>query len=81
MSRDSVSLKKRNSSVTLASRKVPMVHAALPRHQVPILQPIVSILVHSDPLTSIIFQEKYLVMACCRGRIKLWERPLEEQHH
>ncbi|RKP05411.1 WD40-repeat-containing domain protein [Thamnocephalis sphaerospora] len=73
--RDNTSITKRASSVNVSNMAEPQTHPALPRNHVPILQPIMVMTVHDEPLSSITFQEKYLMTTCCRGRIKLWERP------
>eukprot|EP00180_Rhodochaete_pulchella_P003086 Plantae.Rhodophyta-Rhodochaete_pulchella.ctg50551.p1 GENE.Plantae.Rhodophyta-Rhodochaete_pulchella.ctg50551~~Plantae.Rhodophyta-Rhodochaete_pulchella.ctg50551.p1 ORF type:complete len:480 (-),score=35.25 Plantae.Rhodophyta-Rhodochaete_pulchella.ctg50551:199-1638(-) len=54
---------------------MPVVVPAASRAEVPILEPIVSHLVHNEPLTDMVFLEEGVLTACSYGIVKLWARP------
>eukprot|EP01135_Chromosphaera_perkinsii_P001910 Nk52_evm59s212 gene=Nk52_evmTU59s212 len=45
------------------------------RAEVPLMDPIVSQVVHHEPLTSLVFREDAVFTACQTGQIKVWIRP------
>ncbi|KAI8984769.1 WD40-repeat-containing domain protein [Mycotypha africana] len=55
--------------------RLPTIHPALSKGQVPYLQPIVKSTVHSDPCVDIVFRKDTIVTTDRRGRIRVWSRP------
>ncbi|KAH8553503.1 WD40-repeat-containing domain protein [Umbelopsis sp. PMI_123] len=55
--------------------RLPIIHPAPNKNQVPFLQPIVVRSVHSDPCVDIIYREDAIVTTDRRGRVRTWTRP------
>ncbi|KAJ9078128.1 hypothetical protein DSO57_1009828 [Entomophthora muscae] len=65
------------STLTPGDKQVlmPTLHPLIPRNQVVMLQPLMSVSVHSDPLCNLVFREDAIITTCRRGHIKIWGRP------
>ncbi|ORX91569.1 WD40 repeat-like protein [Basidiobolus meristosporus CBS 931.73] len=71
--------RRRNDEQDDSERKG-VVHPALSKTDVAILQPVMAKSVHSEPLNSVAFREDAIITTCRRGHIKVWSRPqLSEQ--
>ncbi|KAI9032176.1 WD40-repeat-containing domain protein [Hyaloraphidium curvatum] len=60
-----------------AESKHEIVHPVIPRGEVAVIYPVVSKVLHNDPMCSLQFQETALVTSCRQGALKIWQRPLE----
>ncbi|KAJ1880131.1 Cu(2+)-transporting P-type ATPase [Coemansia sp. RSA 486] len=52
-----------------------IVHPRIPRDSVPVLQPLVSVVIHDTAICSLQLTHELLVTACRRGIVKSWKRP------
>lgn len=64
-----------SSPSTTQHFRLPIVHPAPNKNQVPFLQPIAVRTIHSDPCVDIIYREDAIVTTDRRGRIRTWARP------
>ncbi|KAL7326076.1 hypothetical protein PS15p_208466 [Mucor circinelloides] len=55
--------------------KLPTIHPALSKCQVPFLQPITKQTIHPDPCVDIVYREDSIVTTDRRGRVRVWSRP------
>jgi hypothetical protein len=55
--------------------KLPTIHPALDKCQVPFLQPIVKQTIHPDPCVDILYKNDSIITTDRRGRIRSWSRP------
>ncbi|CAO3646373.1 unnamed protein product [Mucor hiemalis] len=55
--------------------RLPTIHPAASKCQVPFLQPIVKQIIHPDPCVDVIFRDQSIVTTDRRGRLRVWGRP------
>lgn len=55
--------------------RLPTIHPAASKCQVPFLQPIVKQIIHPDPCVDIVFRDQSIVTTDRRGRVRVWGRP------
>ena len=56
--------------------KLPTIHPALSKCQVPFLQPIVKQTIHPDPCVDVVYRDDYIITTDRRGRVCAWGRPI-----
>lgn len=55
--------------------RLPTIHPAASKCQVPFLQPIVKQIIHPDPCVDVIYRDQSIVTTDRRGRVRVWGRP------